>query len=196
MTPSHTSKGGKRYRYYVTHPGALLAAGAIAWRISAPEAERIVVDRLKGWLSDRGATLIMAGAGAAALAFAKAQQAATDLNRLDRCLPLIEQLVGRIDIGQGCITLTLNPTGVQQLLWVDQLPIDDPIRLTAHTIRIRQGKDVRLIVRDAQDRSANVASAQPSCCVSRCSCPISRRVALLAPSSPPLQPKPCSTPIC
>ncbi|HWJ70683.1 MAG TPA: recombinase family protein [Sphingobium sp.] len=154
MTPSHTSKGGKRYRYYVTHPGALTAAGAIAWRISAPEAERIVIDRLKGWLSDRSILLTLAGAQAAPAAFAKAQQAATDLDKPDRRLSVIEQLIGRVAIGEDRIILTLDHTGVQQRLGVKQLTSDDDIRLTAHMIRIRQGKDVRLIVRDAQDRSA------------------------------------------
>lgn len=65
MTPSHARKGGKRYRYDVTRLSALIHTGAIACRISAPEAERIVIDRLTRWPDDRSAILTVAGAEAA-----------------------------------------------------------------------------------------------------------------------------------
>lgn len=48
MTPSHARKGGKRYRYDVTRLSALIQTGAIACRISAPEAERIVIGSRAG----------------------------------------------------------------------------------------------------------------------------------------------------
>ena len=49
MTPSHTSKGGARYRYYVSH--AILQkrpdeAGAVA-RVPAPDIESIVIEALR-----------------------------------------------------------------------------------------------------------------------------------------------------
>ena len=49
MTPSHTNKGGARYRYYVSH--AILQnrpdeAGAIA-RVPAPDVESIVIEALR-----------------------------------------------------------------------------------------------------------------------------------------------------
>ncbi|WP_264576642.1 MULTISPECIES: hypothetical protein [unclassified Sphingobium] len=61
MSPSHTVKAGKRYRYYVTHPNALIGSSEKPWRVSAPEIERIVIERLKGWLMDHRAIIDIAG---------------------------------------------------------------------------------------------------------------------------------------
>src|SRR5690606_31263638 len=60
MTPSHTTKGGKRYRYYVTHPSEMINTGTQALRISAPELERIITDRLKHWLGNQRAMMALA----------------------------------------------------------------------------------------------------------------------------------------
>jgi len=76
MTPSHTAKGGKPYRYYVTHGSSLITAGSMAWRISAPELERIVVERLERWLEDRRAMLDLADIDAAAGVMEAGQRAA------------------------------------------------------------------------------------------------------------------------
>ncbi|MCW2349163.1 recombinase family protein [Sphingobium sp. B12D2B] len=53
MTPSHATKPGKRYRYYITRPD--LIDGSPAWRVSAPDVEKLVCDRLADFLSDRHA---------------------------------------------------------------------------------------------------------------------------------------------
>jgi len=176
MTPSHTSKDSKRYRYYVTHPSALLGTGASPWRISAPEVERIVIDRLKRWLGDRSAILTLAGAKAAASAFAKARQAATDLDKPDRRAAILAMLLERVDITEDRIEITIAPSGPRLMLGLEQLVHDQPIRLTSRATRIRQGKDVRMIVGD-MSRIARRArstsrwlrsSPKPLNCIGRC----------------------------
>jgi DNA invertase Pin-like site-specific DNA recombinase len=55
LTPSHSSKGGKRYRYYVsrgliTDPGRALQP---SWRLPAAEVERLIVKQIGEFLIDR-----------------------------------------------------------------------------------------------------------------------------------------------
>ncbi|MCW2395727.1 MULTISPECIES: hypothetical protein [unclassified Sphingobium] len=68
---------------------------------------------------------------------------------------MLTMLLGRIDMAEESITLTLHRDKLLALLRVDQLVHDHPVRLTSRAIRIRQGKDVRIIVSDSQDRSAD-----------------------------------------
>jgi hypothetical protein len=49
MTPSHATKPGKRYRYYVTRPDQLDESPA--WRVSAHDLERLVCERLSDLLT-------------------------------------------------------------------------------------------------------------------------------------------------
>ena len=59
MTPSHATKPGKRYRYYITRPD--LIDGSSAWRVSAPDVEKLVCDRLSDFLADQSALCAFAG---------------------------------------------------------------------------------------------------------------------------------------
>ncbi|MCW2389185.1 hypothetical protein M2333_002231 [Sphingobium sp. B11D3B] len=155
MSPSHTAKAGKRYRYYVTHPNALIGGSEKPWRVSAPEIERIVIERLKGWLMDRRAIVDLVGAQHAISALTRAAQAAADLDKASRRPAMLTMLLSRIDMAEESITLTLHRDKLLALLRVDQLVHDHPVRLTSRAIRIRQGKDVRMIIGDSQDRSAD-----------------------------------------
>jgi site-specific DNA recombinase len=51
MTPSHATKPGRRYRYYITRPDQM--AEAPAWRVSAYDLEQIICDQLSGLLTDQ-----------------------------------------------------------------------------------------------------------------------------------------------
>jgi len=50
MTPSHATKPGRRYRYYITRPDQL--DDAPAWRVSAYDLEQIICDQLSALLTD------------------------------------------------------------------------------------------------------------------------------------------------
>ncbi|WP_319801113.1 recombinase family protein [Sphingobium sp. B2D3C] len=158
MSPSHTAKAGKRYRYYVTHPNALIGSSEKPWRVSAPEIERIVIERLKGWLMDRRTIMDLVGSANAVNAMAKAAQAAVDVGKASRRAAMLTMLLARIDMAEESITLTLHRDKLRSLLRVDQLVHDHPVQLTSRAIRIRQGKDVRLIIGHSQDRSADTVN--------------------------------------
>ncbi|MBU0556457.1 MAG: recombinase family protein [Alphaproteobacteria bacterium] len=156
MAPTHTAKAGKRYRYYVTHPSALIGTGDKPWRVSATEVERIVIDRLRSWLVDRRAIMDLVGPADAVKALNKAAQASTDLDKVVGRAALITTLLSRIDIAEDGITLTIDREGIRTMLRLEQLSHDHPLQLASRATRIRQGKDVRMVVSDAQDCSIGV----------------------------------------
>jgi len=158
MSPSHTTKAGKRYRYYVTHPNALAGTSDKPWRVSAPQIERIIIERLKTWLTDRRAIIDLAGPDRAANVLAKAATAAADLDKATRRAATLTMLLSRIDMVDDGITLTLNPANLKALLRLDQLAHDRPVQLTSRATRVRQGKDVCMIIGDAQDRSTGTVN--------------------------------------
>ena len=49
LTPTHTSKGGRRYRYYASEPGA----SSHRWRLPAPSLEAAVCNAIVSLLNDR-----------------------------------------------------------------------------------------------------------------------------------------------
>jgi hypothetical protein len=59
MTPSHATKGGRRYRYYVTRTDHL--DGSRAWRVSAHDLEQLVCGKLAEKLAERQFTVFVLG---------------------------------------------------------------------------------------------------------------------------------------
>jgi len=156
MTPTHTSRSGKRYRYYVTHQNGMVGPDApAAWRISAPELERVVIDRLKLWLRDRREMMDLAGTNAAASAIETAQHQATALADPTTRMMLVTKLISRIDIMQDEITISIASAAALTMLGLASDESAPTIQLTCHAQRIRQGKDVRMIVADDKARSAD-----------------------------------------
>ena len=51
MTPSHATKPGRRYRYYITRPDQI--DGSSAWRVSAFDLELLVCQRVAELLVDQ-----------------------------------------------------------------------------------------------------------------------------------------------
>lgn len=154
MTPTHTFKSGMRYRYYVTHQNAMVGADAPAtWRTSAPELEQVVVDRLQHWLRDRRAMVELAVTNAAASAIETAQRQATALADPLVWMVLVAKLISRIEIVHENITISIASAAALTILGVVSDESAQTIELTCHAQRIRQGKDVRMIVADNNARS-------------------------------------------
>jgi site-specific DNA recombinase len=161
FTPSHTAKGRKRYRYYVSQAGKIPKR-----RIPANDLEQIVTDWTATFLTagqklldsfvteNYGAVEQEAFLQAARLMAEKlASGAVTDKRAL------FQAIIERIVVNDGCIDIRLNRLGVKQAL----LPHDGasaantgnsacaasttaPIILTAPARLMRCGLEVRLIV--------------------------------------------------
>jgi site-specific DNA recombinase len=148
MTPSHTARSGKRYRYYVTHPSAIADENP-AWRLPAYDIEKRTVGMLVTFLSDQSMIRLLVGtddAGSLAAAIARCQGiseqiTASTFHRRTKVPALIEQ----VDVTDTEISIVLSAPNLSEALGTkispDQLmPISVPI---AH---VRKGKEVKLVI--------------------------------------------------
>lgn len=105
LIPSHTRKGNKRYRYYVTpvdEPGDPI-------RLPANEIEQLVVKAVKHWAGDKKQVVDAVGWGDAKVA----SDAITAGQQLAQALALnarehISNCVEAVEIGPGCVRIALD----------------------------------------------------------------------------------------
>ncbi|MFN3727486.1 MAG: recombinase family protein [Allosphingosinicella sp.] len=126
MTPTHTRRGDKLYRYYVSQ--SVLKRGADACpvgRVPAAEIEGAVVDQLRGLLR---APEVIVGTWRSArpeidgLSEAEVREALEGLDPLwDELFPaeqarVVQLLVERVDVGEGGVDIRLRVDGLARLV--------------------------------------------------------------------------------
>ncbi|MCG8270193.1 recombinase family protein [Aquamicrobium sp. NLF2-7] len=126
MTPTHTRRGDKLYRYYVSQ--SVLKRGADACpvgRVPAAEIEGAVVDQLRGFLR---APEVIVGTWRSArreidgLSEAEVREALEGLDPLwEELFPaeqarVVQLLVERVDVGQGGVDIRLRVDGLARLV--------------------------------------------------------------------------------
>ena len=139
MVPSHTTKGPKSYRYYVTRPD--LVDSTAASRVAAYDVETIVRSRLAEFLSDRHALeeLIDWARLEARLASKSFEAAAALAAKLradpaSECIHLIRHLLRQVTVGEDQILIELNRASLLLALHgnaSDPQPDSEVIRLKA-----------------------------------------------------------------
>lgn len=139
LTPSHTQKGNRRYRYYVS--SRLLLGGAPdanGWRLPAKSIETAVGNAIIDHLTTMGVRLFEAPSPAI-IALANAQLAATKND--DACT-----LLDRVQVSHGKITIHLSLQAVEAHLKIklcslksEHLMIDLPFKIR------RRGVEAKLI---------------------------------------------------
>ena len=151
MTPSHATKPGKRYRYYVTRSDQL--DDAPAWCVSAHDLERLVCDRLADQLTDQQFLCDLAeGASAEVIQqmLAKADLAAATLRSGSAQMRygLINQVITRIDLVEDAIDLTIDRIKLAAALGLElECEMENrAIVLTLPATRVRHGHQLRLII--------------------------------------------------
>jgi site-specific DNA recombinase len=151
MSPSHANKGSKRYRYYITHEAGVDAANP-AWRVSAHDLERIVVDRLRAFLND-GTAVHAAIANPAndtrefGAIIAAAADAAAELGKCvsrERAA-LISHYIARVSLRAHNVEIAVRRASLL-LDGADPIDNDDTIILRTATARVRRGHEIRLII--------------------------------------------------
>jgi DNA invertase Pin-like site-specific DNA recombinase len=164
MTPSHTVKNGKRYRYYVSHP--LLTEGqakpADLMRLPATEIERLVADRLGMLLGDDAALFDLVSATTATTSEQKqlmsvlrtigaawSSQSPADLARL------VATAVMRVDVAASEVAMTVSArrlcaaargTSPGDALGPDQGEDEHPFVITMPAELARVGYGAKLVV--------------------------------------------------
>ena len=150
MSPSHTVRKGKRYRYYVTH-AAEIVDETPAWRLPAHDIEKNVVGKLADFLSNQRTIRKLVGtddAGKLAAAITHCRHTAERLwsstyHRRTRVPALVE----KVEIGNDAIRIALSSSGFSDLLGVD-VDLQRLPALTAPVCRVRKGKEIKLVIGD------------------------------------------------
>ncbi|MCT2557361.1 recombinase family protein [Tsuneonella sp. YG55] len=150
MSPSHTDKKGKRYRYYITHSSEDLSQ-APAWRLPAHDIEKSVIGRLVQFLEDRSSIRRLVGLDDAARLSAALDLCQHTADRLRYCTyhrrTKIPTLIERVDVRDADIQVQLSSSGLGKLLR-SEVSDERRLTLTAPVCRIRKGKEVRLVITD------------------------------------------------
>ena len=152
MTPSHASKPGKRYRYYVTRPDQL--DGEPAWRVSAYDLEGLVCARIAELLTDQQTMLELAAdkdAQAAQRLLAEADLAAARLRSgtAHTKASLLEALRPSIRLRDEAVDIILKRSHLADTLGA-QLDGGDAIELICLATKVRRGHQLRLIIPSQQ----------------------------------------------
>lgn len=148
MSPSHTVRSGKRYRYYVTH-GSQIMDDRPAWRLPARDIETRVVGMLVRFLSDQSKVRDLVGsddAASLAAAITRCQRLAEEVStstfhRRTRVPALIEQ----VDVGDALISIALSASRMSDLLGMEIAP-DQLMPISVPITPIRKGKEVKLVI--------------------------------------------------
>jgi DNA invertase Pin-like site-specific DNA recombinase len=144
MTPSHATKGAKRYRYYVTHD---YSDDQPAWRVGAHDLEQIVARRIEALLLDRN-RIGRAAANIDPRMMERTIAAAALVAHSGQILPNLKSLgVERIDLADDRLSITIRQ---QALLGWCGLPTGEDNRdrwsIDSAVKRIRQGRELRLLI--------------------------------------------------
>ena len=148
MTPSHTARSGKRYRYYITHPSAIADENP-AWRLPAHDIERRAVGMLVSYLLDQSMIRNLLGtddAGSLATAIKRCRRiaelvTASTFHRRTKVPALIE----RVDVTDTAIRIMLSAPNLSKVLGTEVSP-DRLIPISVPIARVRKGKEVKLVI--------------------------------------------------
>ncbi|SFI32782.1 Site-specific DNA recombinase [Collimonas sp. OK307] len=183
LTPSHTVKRGKRYRYYVSHPGCANATSADrrAVRIPAQDLENVVITRIHLFLTSHQTLLdALASNGLdandqntlmqAACKHVEAWPAAAPTTRRQ----FLQAIVKRVTVKDETIDITLNSSSLRDAL----LPMrtvtsncvfgqeesrtsENAIVLTVDARLARCGLEVRLILagEETKDKPSRISQS-------------------------------------
>ncbi len=150
MSPSHTVRSGKRYRYYATHAADIFDENR-AWRLPAHDLEKRVVAKLAEFLSDQKAIRKLVGtddAGQLAAAITRCGRTAEQLqNSTYHRRTKVPGLVERVDVTDDALRITLSSLGFADLLGLESEKQRLPL-ITAPLSRIRKGKEIKLVITD------------------------------------------------
>jgi site-specific DNA recombinase len=163
-TPTHSSKGVKRYRYYVLQAESpQRPISAPVGRISALDLEAVVLQRLRAWLSEPLPLLdALSHAGddtvlaQTLLAAARARCRAWPTLSDEQMRKFVRAVVRKVTIAPGNIAIALSKSAMRA--WLLEVadnssyePEDDLIELSIQACLQRRGRAVRLVIsRDMQ----------------------------------------------
>ena len=154
FTPSHTSKEGRRYRYYVTSDAEDNNADG-GWRLPAARIEKIILDGIRDMLGDPVRTLQAAGVSdITAGRIGSVSRTGQNLSRALTVAPPKElavtfrHLIEQIRVGTKEIEVDIKAAGLRKYLELDgaELPSVTLHLLTLPVQLKRRGVEMKLIM--------------------------------------------------
>jgi hypothetical protein len=156
MTPTHATRKGTRYRYYVSR--TLITNDqtdrSAALRIPAGEIEQAVTSRLRQWLVDPGSVyqaIRLADPSAQRRLIARAEQIGRSWSELPaaRQHACLAALIKCIDVGANRINIHFRPTRLSTLLDTAATPLpsatDDETQILSLPIELRRsGREIKM----------------------------------------------------
>jgi site-specific DNA recombinase len=169
MTPTHATKNGTRYRYYISRSLLTGVRKDSGQRIPASRLEAIIRRRIHGWLADRTAMLDIVQSHTSEAATQK--QLMVGLERCVTTWPeiraddirnLLLSIVARIQVHADRINIMLNPVRLVQWLVQSNGHVEPAVdtktdsngpfvTLTIPARLKRTGKEMRIVVEDGSD---------------------------------------------
>jgi site-specific DNA recombinase len=165
MTPTHATKQGTRYRYYVSRPliDRDQTERSSGLRIPAEEIEQAVTIRLRQWLVDPSSvyqTIRLAEPSAQRRLIARAEEIGRSWPELParRQRAFFTDLIERIDVGANRIDIHLRPTQLGTLLDIaatrSPSAADDETQILSVLMALRRsGREIKMLIEDT-DRFA------------------------------------------
>lgn len=160
MSPSHASKAGRRYRYYITPQAELGDDARPAWRVPAHDLEAAVIGRLQKMFGDRSAIASVIGSAGTDAATLKAaltlgQRLAAYAGLPEHRRGVIEQLVAKVQLADDHFAIDVDGAAVRRLLQIEPRDdsADERITLVSSAAKVRRGKDVKLVIADNDGRA-------------------------------------------
>ncbi len=151
MSPSHSKKAGKRFRYYLTRPSEIDRGGEPAWSVPAHEIEMRVVELITALLDDpvRLGQICQrrtSGASETALAFQIAKQLKEQLVATHARHTLLGALIAKVTIGTDELRVSIDRAALLARLKLLTEGEMEPVQLAVPIARVRRGQDVRLVI--------------------------------------------------
>jgi site-specific DNA recombinase len=158
MTPTHATKQGKRYRYYVSRPPITSdqTDGSAGLRIPAGEIEQAVTNRMRQWLVDPGSVYQatrLADPSAQRRLIARAKEIGRSWPELPatRQRAFITALIERIDIGTNRVDIHFRPTRLSTLLDIVAMPSPSETHGQTQILSVpialrRSGREIKMLI--------------------------------------------------
>jgi hypothetical protein len=169
MMPTHATKNGTRYRYYVSQ--TLITNdqtdGSAGLRIPAGQIEQAVTSRLRQWLVNPGSVYqatLLADPSTQRRLIARAEEIGKTWPELPatRQRAFLTALIERIDVGANRIDIHLRPTRLGMLLDIAATPSPSATNDETHILSVpielrRSGREIKMLI-DGGDPFATAKS--------------------------------------
>jgi DNA invertase Pin-like site-specific DNA recombinase len=156
LSPSHASKNGKRYRYYVSRPGSGTNKASERWRLPAPALEASVIDAICRLLNDRQRLAVElmgdAKAGEIEPLFKQATAFAGELKSgsLPEQRAIMLDIVRRVVLCRDRVATDLRGSALRHQLGMASTHDDCDIVLDIPMTMRRRGVETKLVIENEQ----------------------------------------------